>query len=195
MVRMVSFGKYLLAFLFPLAAFADLTIFDMRKNLPMSDGEAVYRDYIINGGSEAGLSVGMTVTVQRRLPLYDSYQNRSAGDLSLKVAKIKIIYVQKGMAVARLQSEFTRESTPILEDNFIMIGDRLDLSTATDAGDKKGDQASAESKPEQLSKPVTTAAAAPAQIVVNHVELSSTAPATPQTPKAKEAAADVQVLR
>ncbi|NJM10245.1 MAG: hypothetical protein HC883_05130 [Bdellovibrionaceae bacterium] len=73
----------------------ELTIFDVRKNLPMSDSEKVYRDFYINGGNEAGLSAGMIITVERRMPLYDSYQNRSAGDLQLKVAKIKIIHVQK----------------------------------------------------------------------------------------------------
>ena len=31
--------------------------------------------------AEAGLSTGMIVTVQRRMPLYDTYLNRSAGDL------------------------------------------------------------------------------------------------------------------
>ncbi|MGE3760542.1 MAG: hypothetical protein AB7H97_22440, partial [Pseudobdellovibrionaceae bacterium] len=77
----------------PWMAKAELTIFDVRKNLPMSDTDKVYRDFYINGGSESGLASGMVITVQRRQPLYDSYQNRSAGDLQLKVAKIKIIHV------------------------------------------------------------------------------------------------------
>lgn len=164
----------------PWMAKADLTIFDVRKNLAMSDTDKVYRDFYVNGGSESGLSVGMVITVQRRQPLYDSYQNRSAGDLSLKVAKIKIIHVQKGLAVARLHSEFTRDNAPILEDNFIMVGDQLDLGSAT--SDKHADNDAA-------PQPVA-AAAAPAektnvQIVVNSVELSSEAPqSTPPTPSA-----------
>ena len=157
----------------------DLTIFDVRKNLPMSDNEKVYRDFYINGGNEAGLSNGMVITVERRMPLYDTYQNRSAGDLQLKVAKIKIIHVQKGLSVARLFVEFTRESAPLLEDNFIMVGDRLNLSTAT--SEKEGKKAEAES--EQQNEPV-----AAAQILINSVELSSEAPKpNPPTPDAVEA--------
>lgn len=174
---------FLLAFV-PMTAFADLTIFDVRKNLPMSDHDPVYRDFIINGGSESGLSAGMLITVQRRVPLYDSYQNRSAGDLHLKVARIKIIHVQKGLAVARLHSEFTREGTPLLEDNFIMIGDQLDLSSAS--SDKKAEQPSnnesASSTAAVEAKHTPLASAAPAQIVINTVDLSSQAPKPAEAP-------------
>jgi hypothetical protein len=186
--------KYILLLILPMSAWADLTIFDVRKNLAMSNTDPVYRDYIINGGSESGLSVGMLVNVQRRLPLYDSYQNRSAGDLHLKVARIKIIHVQKGLAVARLQSEFTREATPILEDNFIMVGDQIDLSSAgPDKAEKKADSgagggggssagdSSKASTPEAPPAPEPVAAASAisaggqttAQIVVNTIDLSS----------------------
>ncbi len=151
------------------AAYAnDLTIFDVRKNLAMSDTEKVYRDFYINGGSEAGLSAGMIVTVERRMPLYDNYQNRSAGDLQLKVAKIRIIHVQKGIAVARLMSEFTRENAPLLEDNFIMVGDRLDMNSAT--SEKEGKKAESESsEQEPTAKSVKPEAA---HIVVNSVKIS-----------------------
>jgi len=116
---------------------ADLTIFDVRKNLALSDTDPVYRDFYVSGGTEEGLAVGMLITVQRRVPLYDTYQNRSAGDLQLKVARVKIIHVQKGLAVARLQSEFTRENAPLLEDNFILIGDRLDLASAATPSEER----------------------------------------------------------
>jgi hypothetical protein len=152
----------------------ELTIFDVRKNLAMSDTEKVYRDFYINGGSEAGLSTGMVITVERRLPLYDNYQNRSAGDLQLKVAKIKIIHVQKGIAVARLMSEFTRENAPLLEDNFIMVGDRLDMNSAT--SDKEGKKADSESSGQE---PVARSSSPnAAHIVVNSVKVSD----EPQTP-------------
>jgi hypothetical protein len=192
--------KYILLFLIPVYARADLTIFDVRKNIAMSDSDPVYRDFIINGGSEAGLSVGMVLTVQRRLPLYDSYLNRSAGDLQLKVAKIKIIYVQKALAVARLHSEFTREAAPLLEDNFVMVGDHIDLATATT--DKKAEAAPAPSEPAapaEAPKPVPTAAApgapkAVAQIVVNTVDLSSQTSKSSQPPLTGEKV-DIQKLQ
>lgn len=171
-----------LAILFiPALAMADLTIFDVRKNLPMSESDPVYRDFYIDGGSESGLTVGMVLTVQRRMPLYDSYQNRAAGDLQLKVAKIKIIHVQRGLAVARLHSEFTREGSPLLEDPFIMVGDHIDLSSAS--SDKKDAENSSSAVEEVATVPAPKPGIkAAAQIVVNSVELSSEAPAKASTP-------------
>lgn len=169
------------------AAFAgDLTIFDVRKNLPMSDTEKVYRDFYVNGGSESGLNSGMVITVERRMPLYDNYQNRSAGDLQLKIAKIKIIHVQKGISVARLFSEFTRENAPLLEDNFIMVGDRLDMNSATNDGNDDGKKAEGGSAPEPVAAAPTPAPSAKpesAQIVVNSVKITSEAPSpNPEPP-------------
>ncbi|MGE4133434.1 MAG: hypothetical protein AB7F86_17465 [Bdellovibrionales bacterium] len=162
--------------LIPRMALAELTIFDVRKNLPLSDDEKTFKDYYINGGTEAGIANGMLITVQRRLPLYDTYSNRSAGDLNLKVAKIKIIHTQKGLSVARLQSEFSRETAPLLEDNFIMVGDRLDLATAVMGKSEKVAHASSAPAPQS----VETAEQKPAealipkgQIIVNSVEMSS----------------------
>lgn len=175
---MLKYIKYVLpmlsGFVFPVTVWADLTIFDVRKNLPMSDTDPVYRDFYIDGGSESGLSVGMVLTVQRRMPLYDSYQNRSVGDLMLKVSKIKIIHVQRGLSVARLQSEFTREGSPLLEDPYIMVGDRIDLSSAS--SDKKADNGGGESAPTAAAEPTPPPTRTAAQIVVNSVELSSQAP-------------------
>ncbi len=158
------------------AAHAELTIFDVRKNLPMSDTEKVYRDFYVNGGSESGMTVGMIITVQRRMPLYDTYQNRSAGDLDLKVAKIKIIHVQKGLSVARMHSEYNRENSPLLEDNFVMVGDRLDLATAVqDKPDKKAESSDTpRNEANYTPPPAPMASFIPrGQIVVNSVDISS----------------------
>lgn len=151
-----------------LPVWAELTIFDVRKSLPMANDEKALRDFYINGGSEQGLATGMVITVQRRTPLYDSYQNRSAGDLDLKVAKIKIIHVQKGLAVGRLHSEFTREAAPLLEDNFIMTGDRLDLGSA----EKDGKKASSEESGKQDEPVASVTNTSEPQILVNSVEIS-----------------------
>jgi hypothetical protein len=196
MVRMRLFN-FVIALIVPFYAWADLTIFDVRKNLPLSDKEPVYKDFIIDGGSESGLAAGMILTVTRKLPLYDSYQNRSAGDLSLKVAKIKIIHVQKNLAVARLHGEFTRENAPILEDNYIMVGDHIDLGSATTDKKEKAEAEARDSEPAAAAaepKPQAVAAgSAPPQIVVNTVDLSSAAPKP--APAASPEKVDVPVLQ
>ncbi len=163
-----------LAFLL-LASFvanADLTIFDVRRSLPMANDEKAIRDFYVNGGSEQGLQAGMVIIVQRRSPLYDSYSNRSAGDLDVRVARVKIIHVQRGLAVARLHSEFSRDNVPLLEDNFIMVGDRLDIGSATYDKSDKDKSKKAEESSEQ-SEPVASVGT---QILINSVELSSQAP-------------------
>lgn len=109
----------------------DIQIFDLRKSLTLSDQEVAYRDYYLSKGYESGLRVGMVVTVKRKQPLYNNIQNRSAGDLNVAVGRVKIIHVESGLAVARDHSQFSRENLPILEDNFIMIGDDIDLSSAS----------------------------------------------------------------
>lgn len=109
----------------------EITIFDVRKSLPMSNDEKPFKDFYLNKGSESGLREGMVITAKRRIPLYDAYQNRSVGDLAVDVAKIQVIHVQKGLAVARLYEDITREGRPLLEDPFILVGDHLDLATAT----------------------------------------------------------------
>jgi hypothetical protein len=109
----------------------ELTIFDVRKPIALSDKEVVQKDYYIDSGSEAGLQKGLIVTVIRKVPLYDTYQSRSAGDLKVEVAKVRIISAQQGLAVARFAADIPRADIPILEDNFIMVGDHLDMSTAT----------------------------------------------------------------
>lgn len=157
----------------PFAQAADLTIFDARKPIAMSDKDKPAKDFYINGGNESGLRSGTILTVVRRIPLYDSYQNRSSGDLTVPVAKVIIIHVQPGLSVARFYSEISRLENPILEEPFIMIGDRLDLSTATK--EKKD----AESAPEPKKEPPATA-----QVTSELLEIkagSSKAPPVNQT--------------
>lgn len=135
----------------------DIQIFDMRKSLALSDTETVYRDFYISRGVEAGLRPGMIVTVKRRQPLYDTIHNRSAGDLTLVVARIKIIHAEKGLAVARQHSEFGREELPLLEDNYIMIGDVIDLSSATTESKGKGTKKADAQTDDKAEKPPQTA--------------------------------------
>lgn len=171
--------------LFTYTLHADPMIFDVRKNLRMADSDPVYHDYYVNGGTELGMAAGMVVTVGRRVPLYDTYQNHAAGDLQLKVARVKIIHTQKGLSVARLQSEFARDNAPLLEDNFIMVGDTLDLATATSGAEGKSADASGNAEggtaqaqaPAPALPPTNGAANKPvAQISVNSVDLSSQSP-------------------
>ncbi|MEZ4872411.1 MAG: hypothetical protein R2827_09255 [Bdellovibrionales bacterium] len=127
----VAYVLLALASVFSQNSFAkkDVTVFDVRKTLPLSESERIYQDFYVNGGVEEGLKPGMLVTVTRRLNPYDSYQNKSPGELNVAVGKLKIIHVQKGISVARMHSLYSRNGRPVLEYDYIMVGDQLDLNT------------------------------------------------------------------
>ncbi len=108
----------------------EVTVFDMRNSLALKDSDPVYKDFYLNGGTEQGLRKDMIITVVRRQTLYDSYQNRSPGDLMVKVGLIKIIHVQRGLSVARDFASVARVDHPLLENDFVMVGDLIDLKSA-----------------------------------------------------------------
>lgn len=113
-----------------LAHAKDVTIFDIRRPLSMENGVELPKDYYVNGGSEVGLKVGMLVTITRRQTLYDPFQNKSPGDLIVPVGRIRIIHVQDGLSVARLEDIHDRGKLPNLDIDAVTIGDRLDMTTA-----------------------------------------------------------------
>jgi hypothetical protein len=102
-------------------------IFEVKKNLALRDSDKIIKDYLISQGTEAGLQPGTVVTVNRRVSVYDNYQNRTAGDMMIPVGEMQIIFSQKGLAVGRLLSIYDRRNLPSVDYESLMIGDRLDL--------------------------------------------------------------------
>lgn len=111
------------------AASNEAVIIEVRKNLPMSKQEKIYRNYFINGGTQLGLNKGSTVEVLRRLPVHDPLKNSAIGDLRVKVGQLEIIHADTRISVGRLVSMESPDDRPILDYEALMIGDRLDLST------------------------------------------------------------------
>ena len=146
--------QFILCFLLlvPQVYATEVIIFDSRRPIAMSEKEKPHKDFYLNAGVEMGLKKGVVLNVQRRVPLYNTVTNSSAGDLQLHVAKIRIIHVQNRLSVARLVNESTPSELPILEDSYILIGDRVDLGSAT---------AEAETPAPAESSPKETAAFAP----------------------------------
>ena len=108
----------------------------------------------------------MIITVVRKVPLYDTYQSRSAGDLTVPVAKVKIIQVQQGnSAVARFFAEIGRNDVPVLEEQFILVGDKLDLSSATHEKKSASNDGSDEGESESKAAPESKKAQPPVTLV------------------------------
>ena len=107
------------------------TVFDVRRSLAMEPGEKVFHDYYINAGSADGVKAGTYVTVVREIPVHDPVQNKQQGTLSVRVAYLQILHVEKNLAVARLAGELSNASRPVLEYEALMIGDKVDLKSQT----------------------------------------------------------------
>jgi hypothetical protein len=123
----------LLAALFAMPAHSqekEAVVFDIRRPVALDPAKRPEKDYFINAGSEFGLKQDMIVVVTRRQTLYDAYQNKSPGDLIVPVAQIRIIHVQKGLSVARIEKMVDRTGLPNLDLDAILVGDRLDMETA-----------------------------------------------------------------
>ncbi len=108
----------------------DLTIFDSRRPVSLTSKHSTYRDFYINGGVEHGVKRGMILTVTRRLTLYDTYRANSPKEIMVEVGRVKIIHAQKGLSVARHFGSFSRANKAVLENDFIMVGDKVDMSSA-----------------------------------------------------------------
>ncbi len=112
----------------------EVSVFSVNKNLQLNPQEPVYHDYYISGGTEQGFRTGMQVTAVRRVPVHDLSRNRALGDLRLPIAKLKLIFVQRGMSVARLTTLLGAKNTPIVDFNGVMVGDTISLGNGLDAG-------------------------------------------------------------
>lgn len=134
--RILSF-VLLSQILFTQIAFAkDVTVFDVRRPLAMTNDEVPAKDYYINAGSNDGLKVGVVLTIYRRQTLYDVYQAKSPGDLVVAVGELRVIHVQGDISVARLENLRKHDDAPNVDFDAIMVGDKADLASARNASKK-----------------------------------------------------------
>jgi len=121
-------GGLILVVLFAWEAMSDeLHIIEVRRNIPMSDQEPVYRDFYINGGPESGLKPNQIVTALRKVNVKDATGTHAFGEMSVPVGQLKIIFSQNHVAVAREYKMLSRVDLPMLEQTGVMIGDVIDL--------------------------------------------------------------------
>jgi hypothetical protein len=106
----------------------DLSVIDVRRNIPMSDSDPIYRDYFINAGDGDGMKKNLVVTAMRKISVRDASGSQSYGEILIPVGRLKIIAVYSKIAVAREWESISREESPMLEQTGIMTGDKIDLS-------------------------------------------------------------------
>jgi hypothetical protein len=112
-----------------MAAESAVSVIDVRRSLPMEPSEKSTREFYLNAGSDMGLKVGAYVDVIRFLQVQDPTANKQMGVLKVPIGKLKIIHVEKGLSVARTESELSNNERPVVEYETIMIGDQIDMSS------------------------------------------------------------------
>jgi hypothetical protein len=121
-------GAILLIVLFAWEVFSEeLNIIEVRRNIPLSDTDPIYRDFYINGGKSAGLKTNMLITATRKTAVRDATGSQNYGELLIPVGQLKIIFVSDKIAVAREHKLLPRDAQPMLEQMGLMIGDQVSV--------------------------------------------------------------------
>lgn len=118
----------ILSCLLPFTSWAeDIGIIDVRRNIPLSDDEPVYKDFYLNVDPGSSLKKNLVVTAVRKVAIRDSSGAQSYGEIEIPVGQLKIIALSGRIAVAREYKLHSRDDLPMLEQVGLMIGDRIDL--------------------------------------------------------------------
>jgi len=118
---------FILFFIFQSIFAQEASVFEVRKNLPLAEGQEVFHDYYVSAGSNDGFKEKMLVTVKRNMPFKDTNLSKVEEDLIVDIATLELIHVQKTFSVARLKEI---KKSLALEYNTVMIGDRIPLNSA-----------------------------------------------------------------
>jgi hypothetical protein len=109
----------------PASLSANARVIGVRRDLGLSDELAARAalDVVLNAGREAGLSEGQVLTVFRRLPIVDPYQDNASRELEVKYGKLKVVHVQDNLAIARVESIEPIQSGLSVGTRAVMVGD------------------------------------------------------------------------
>lgn len=111
-----------------LASADEISIFEVRRNIPLSDTDPVYKDFYIKNGDGAKLKKNQVYTVTRKVTMRDASGSQVMGEIQAPVGQLKVIAVYGKIAVAREVKLFTREELPMLDNPWFMIGDSLETN-------------------------------------------------------------------
>lgn len=115
-----------LAFSLSVAA-EEMTIFEVRRNIPLSDSDPIYKDFYIKGNEATGLKKNLVIQVNRKMTLRDASGSQVMGEILAPIGQLKVIAVYGKMAVAREYKNYNRDELPMLESPWFMIGDSIEL--------------------------------------------------------------------
>ncbi len=151
---------FFILLLFTLSSQAgDMTIVNVRSNIPLSDQEPMYHDYVISSKDMGPLKKNLVVLVKRNMKMKNS-DAKDIGDIETAVGQLKIIHVDKTIAIGREYNLVPRDNEVILDYAGVMVGDSID--TAGSFTDNKPlKKVDREPSSSNLEKPRTTESITP----------------------------------
>lgn len=105
----------------------DMVIVDVRSNIPLSDEEPTYTDYVISSKDVSSLKKNLVVLVKRNLKMKNA-DAKDIGAFDTAVAQMKIIHVDNSIAIGREYKILPRDSDVTLDYLGAMTGDRIDTA-------------------------------------------------------------------
>lgn len=124
----IVMGILLILFGSTTARAQDFFVTSVVRDFPLTSGEKNPADYYVNAGSSNGLRKGLTIEAVRKLPIYDNMNSKLIGDTSVKIARMKIIHVDKTYSIARLVKMYDKAETPLAGHYNVMIGDLVEVA-------------------------------------------------------------------
>ena len=107
---------------------ADFIVTSVVREFPMKTGDTQFKDFYINAGQNNGLKEGIFIDAIRRMAAFDNINSKLLGDTPVRIAKLKIIHIDKNVAIARLVKMYEKDKTPLVGFDSVMIGDFIEVS-------------------------------------------------------------------
>ena len=103
-------------------------VVEVRRNIPLSESEPVYKDFYINTGTAASqFKTGQILVAHRKVMVRDASGSTQVGEMRVPVGELKIISIFEKVTVAREVKLFDRQDLPMLEQRAIMTGDDVEI--------------------------------------------------------------------
>jgi hypothetical protein len=109
------------------SASATARVIAVRRELGLTRAEAdrAPQDIVLNGGADVGLSEGMSLKVTRKVAVIDPYQANQQKELEIPFARVRVMHVQEGIAIARVEKMEPNATGFALNVRGILIGDTV----------------------------------------------------------------------
>ncbi len=106
------------------ASSAEFVVYSIYRGLDLGgDEEKPQKDYYVNMGTNQGIRVGAVLDVLRRVPTFDTVQEKLYRDVTFPIARLRVIHAETTAAIARLEKILPAEKTPAVTPRAVMVGD------------------------------------------------------------------------